>query len=232
MVQSHRDSPLRCLFGHWAFFGIDEFVGRPVEARYITFLRDPVERVISIYFYNQRHPQTTSHREINDNNWTIEEWLEKSRNLRRFNGQVRHLLFGSVPDILTRRALLPDEVAEARRRLSLFWFVGLTESFEKDADYLYGRLGFEQRFSVAAINTGVNKTPVSDAVRAVIASHNQEDIELYEMARQWHEKFENEDAHQYDFYRQRAPQKTVGGETGQSRNNVIGRLARLVRPRR
>lgn len=175
-----------CIFGHWAYYGIHDAIPAQwrssVMPRYISFLREPVSRVISMYRYSIRTGRSSSHQEIRDNDWSLEEWFEQSSNPRRRNGQVRHLLLGSHPDIMSRIDLTEGHLQEAKARLRDFWFVGLTETFAEDAACLYGRLRFSKFSPQASVNVSQGTFEVTNFARDFVASGNALDLELYDYA--------------------------------------------------
>ena len=198
----------KCIFGHGAYFGVHKVVNPAAEPRYITFLRDPVERCISMYYWYKNTAVRDWQREIVEGNWSIEEWLEKSKNPMKSNGQLRHLLLNSYEEAFLRyncqsRHLLLDSheaasiapeltrehLEEGERRLRQFWYVGLTETFDEDAHYLYGKLGFWKYNPQRVVNATPRDKEVSPATRRLIAEYNGLDMELYEFAREFRAEF-------------------------------------------
>jgi hypothetical protein len=181
-------SRTRCLCGHMAYCGVHEAINPPRAARYVTFLRDPVERTISLYYY-LRSTTNYWHRELVEADWSLDEWLEKSQALWMLDGQVRQLLLGTYAEVSTAREIGRPHLEEAKRRLRQFWYVGLAETFADDADYLFGKMRF-YRFSPKPVhNATPEKAEVSSQTRRLIARHNQLDLELYELGRELHGQF-------------------------------------------
>jgi hypothetical protein len=69
------------------------------------------------------------------------------------------------------------------RTLDEFWFVGLTETFDRDCGFLLGRLGATRFAKKNAIRVNSRKEAVSRASYTRIAAGNELDMELYEYAR-------------------------------------------------
>jgi hypothetical protein len=109
---------LRLVLGHYPY-GIHEAVGRP--CRYLTILREPVERVISLYHHHQelhlsgmqrfdprRHVERIRFRR---QPMPLEEWIFEQNRLAVDNGMTRNLAgrrrvrFGKCPDDLLDEAL-------------------------------------------------------------------------------------------------------------------------------
>lgn len=177
----------RVAYGHMAFYGLHEHAQHPVEARYAVFLRDPVERVISLYYYLRDMSRNHWHHELQEAGWDIEGWLERSRALWHLNGQVRQVLIGTDDSVLHERELSRHHLEAAKRRLRDFWFIGLTESFHADAHYLYHQFQFRKFHAEARMNANPAKPRVPAAVRRTIAQHNALGVELYSYARQLRE---------------------------------------------
>jgi len=197
-------SKTRCIFGHMAYIGIHELLDFDVEPLYITFLRDPVERIISFYYHLRNRSPTVWGAEIAENGWSIEEWLDKSRLLAKRDGQLRQLLLGTHDEVLTDLELTRAHLEEGKRRLQQFWFVGLTEAFGRDSFYLYGKLGFSAFNARPVVNPTPGKEEVSSKTRKYIADCNALDMELYQFARKLHSEFINQHMFDYHYCKNRA----------------------------
>jgi hypothetical protein len=191
----------------------------PADTRYVTILRDPVDRVLSHYLSHAqagKPPGSEGARKLR-NVWetalsleaaekkgigdlekaervTIEADAEFSlaEGLRRKiyiydNFMTRFLwggesLFGELP---------PDALERAKENISNFFFVGVRERLDESIILLVRELGVglmpSYRRQVSRKSPPRDET--SDELRALIAEHNQLDIELYRFAR---ERFEKE----------------------------------------
>lgn len=191
-ILKYKTPRTRCAFGHWVYWGIHDKIRPGAQSHYITFLRDPVERCISAYGYVKTRPQNRNYRAITDNRWSLGQWLEMGHELELSNGQLRHLLFEGEGAILLEPNLTRDHLEAAKKRLQNFWFVGLTETFDFDCYYLYGRLNFSRFFVPRVANATPNKYIASLQERAALAHANRLDTELCAFARQLHEKWKRE----------------------------------------
>lgn len=135
------------LSGH---FGYD-FAKLFMDGRYtFTFLRDPIERVLSFYYFcKTRDPNEFETYRICQQ-FSLDEFLKMG--LERpeigffiWNNQVWQLACGFGN--LKNRDLSSFEAAElldlAIQHLDDFSYVGLTETFEEDRDKILGDLGIE-----------------------------------------------------------------------------------------
>ena len=163
---SRRD--LRAVIGHF-WFGLHEHVARP--SRYVTLLRDPVERVVSLYYY-AKHEETMS----------LEEFARKPPFREVDNDQVRRIA-GVNPAVgeCTREML---ELARENLR-RYFDVVGTTERMDETLAQLKVKLGWNRE--VVAFPRNVNAARPSssvltrEAVEAVRA-RNELDYELWSYA--------------------------------------------------
>jgi hypothetical protein len=182
-VARNSTASTRLLIGHYVYPGIHTLVTGSRTPRYFTFLRHPVERVISLYWFLRHGSDSYWHDEIVDAKWSLEEWLEGSRALWARDGQTRHLLVATHEQACMQRELDPDLLSVAKQTLNDFWFVGLTETFERDSGFLLGRLGATKFAKKNAIRVNARKEPAGPDLYARIAAANQLDMELYEHAR-------------------------------------------------
>jgi len=169
---------VRCLAGHDSYFGIHKLFKK--KARYITFLRDPIERTLSLYNFEKmayeiyaKKPslnafeKTFFERLKNHQRPDFETWLEEIYDQKHpfyftMTHYLKHLGFDS---------------------LEPFDFVGLTESYEEDSLLLYHELGV-YRFS-ADKNESIHfltKYQLSPHVLEKLLEKNREDMTLYKLA--------------------------------------------------
>lgn len=128
-----RDS-IKLVAGHQVWFGIHNYFPNH-RPRYITFLRDPVSRVISNYYKILRDPNHQLHQRFMDNRPTLEEFV---------NGQVTQVAINHMTVFLARQKVdnqhnarqctkfNNDLLHTAFKNLSEFWFVGLKERYASD----------------------------------------------------------------------------------------------------
>ncbi|MFT5112817.1 MAG: hypothetical protein ACI8P9_002145 [Parasphingorhabdus sp.] len=167
------------LQGHMTF-GLHEYLAH--GARYITVLRDPVERVLSEYRFlktNQRHPFHSRVVKMSLSDFLTSEFNAQSR-----NGQTR-LLSGSHR---SDQPGIPDdgEVSEGHLEIALqnlqshFVVAGTQEKFEQTLLLCQRKLGWW--FYPFYIPRNITaRSELSEVIedRKLIASQNQLDIKLY-----------------------------------------------------
>jgi hypothetical protein len=158
----------RCIHGH---FRAETYLAMFPEGLGITWVRDPVERILSQYYYWQRRPHrghTVCNLLIRNKLGPVEfAEIEVMRNL-----QCRYFNTKGVQD---------------------FGFVGVTEQFDACLDGFYRFVGVQRKHSEArkmngeARNTNPHKSTnsryeVDPAIRARIAALNSRDYKLYDQA--------------------------------------------------
>lgn len=148
-----------CLHGH---FRADEWLARFPSATCITWVRDPVERVASQYYYWLRKPyyEHTVCAHVIKNRLTLQQFaaLEPMRNL-----QTRYF-----------NSLQP----------SSFAFVGITEQYQRSAAYFCAQFGIAPPLPHAKnanpMKTGNDGYVLDGELRAYIEDLNSDDVALYE----------------------------------------------------
>lgn len=180
-----RRGALRLISGHVAF-GVHELIGR--SADYVTMLRDPVERVISMYEYILRRRDHPLHGQVIG--MDLGEYVQSGVHPDARNGQCRwlsgHALrsgddeHGRPPR--DRPALLEDAWSNVQRS---FVAVGLTERFDESLLLYRQRLGW-RRLAYRRENASLGRSPAaafSAGALQAVREHNLLDIELYGRAR-------------------------------------------------
>jgi hypothetical protein len=170
--------------GHMVF-GWHTVLPRP--ATYFTFLREPVERVISQYHHIKRGPAWTLHELVRTENVSLHEYATSERFLGQDNLQTR-LLAG-------RKLLTEPCTSEMLERAKChlrehFTVVGLTERFDESLILLKRQFGWRlvlyRKRNVRRVSQA--DEVVDQATRQSIAGANAFDLELYEYARQLFEQ--------------------------------------------
>ena len=172
----------RLLKGH-VLFGLHRLVPNPCT--YITLLRDPVERVISQYYYAKNRPGHYLHERLNQPNMTLYEYAAQRVTPESINQQTTML---AGVRFATWQAEPTREILElAKHNLQKhFRVVGLVEHF--DASLLLMQRAFGWRLPWYLRENVTREKPVRAQIdpRAgtLLAELNRLDIELYAFARE------------------------------------------------
>jgi len=160
----------------------------PPGTLYMTFMREPVDRVLSHYYRHihridpSRSGVVKKHARARIKADSLEQALVEM-NMPQLNNLCTRFLC-SQEDVLGR---LPDvAVEEAKENLSRFAFIGIQERFEESLVLLQRMLGlayipYEDRH-VSRPGQRPGADDISAEQRALIVDHNRLDIELYRHA--------------------------------------------------
>lgn len=165
----------RMFKGHMTF-GLHEILPQP--ATYITVLRDPVERVLSAFYFMRSYKLHPFYWKLRRENWTIEQFVERSK---RDNVQSKIVAGADY------NAPCTAEIFEtAKRNLSRhFSVVGLSERFEESLALMKLRFGWELK-SYSSFNvTRVSRPKQRDLPQStldLIKGNNSFDVALYQQA--------------------------------------------------
>ena len=159
----------------------------PPDTFYMTFLREPVDRVVSHYHRHiaRRDPRRAG--QPSKSGRVIAESLEQAL-VDMELPQLSNLQTRFLCDDPGREGPLPaTALAEAKRNLSTFGFVGIQEHFEESMARLQRALALEEIPSDAYESRHVSADrPTVDEIaegdRELIAERNQLDAELYAFA--------------------------------------------------
>lgn len=171
---------IRIVNGHGEF-GLHNFLYGP--SKYITFLRDPIDRVVSDYYFILRAPETPYHRYVTEHKLSLKEAVECKDPLIMLPNSQTILLAG-----VWRRGInqCSDEVLTlAKQNLQKHFVVGLTEKFDESLCLLKGCFHWNNDVYYRKRNVTSNR-PSREALPKetleAIVQHNQCDLALYEFA--------------------------------------------------
>jgi len=181
-VSTSQINQLKLIQGHLKY-GIHNHFHR--RAKYFAIIRDPINRVLSTYYYvlsQKNNPQNLS---TSNNQMTIYDFVQSGVNPFLINGQTK-LISGKTGNI-------DNPIIESEELFSLakeniendFLFLGITEMFDETILILKNMLGWHMPYYSIANRT--KKKPNYDAVNPTIISfikeHNQLDIKLYNITK-------------------------------------------------
>lgn len=172
---------IRLLKGHMPF-GLHTYLPQP--AAYFTMLRDPVDRVISEYYFARRNPAHYLHWLIVEQNLSLVEALEAQVHVMLNDAQTRLLsgVWGEVPF----GEMTAEHLEQAKRNLAHCTIVGLTERFDESLLLLQRAFGWQDiRYRRANVTPErPPKESFEPAALQIIRQAQPLDLELYDYARQ------------------------------------------------
>lgn len=173
-------------------FGLHVHV--PGPSTYVTFVRDPIQRVISHYSWIKRNQDHFLHDDCAS--MSLREFVESKITTEIDNGQTRVLagvanvppilcpLVDSLPDI-PFDGCGPDVLEQAKRHLDQMAVVGLVESFDTSLLLMRRVLGWNTMPSRVSLNVDPRRQAervIDPETLELIRSINILDLELYRYA--------------------------------------------------
>ena len=176
--QTQRDR-LRFFHGHDCY-GAHQWVNKP--SRYITMLRQPVNRVVSLYYFIHHNPNRDI--PVEQRCPTLRSYLD-ARLLALNNGQTRAIA-GEAASDFSFGECTSELLDIAKQNLSQFLAVGTTERFDESLLVLKHVLGLDN-ILYSRTNENVRKPKMDEMDPediAIIKTLNPLDEELYLYANQ------------------------------------------------
>ncbi|MEM6528888.1 MAG: sulfotransferase family 2 domain-containing protein [Chloroflexota bacterium] len=161
-------------------FGIHEYMPQPMT--YITLLRNPAERLLSIYYYTMDRRRAEK---LPNPDSTFEEFLEQEPFQAEM--QLRLLLGGPTMDDTLHKPLPGDTLAQAQQRIEAhFTVAGVMDYYDESLVMMKHRLGWSRAYYAKRnINT---KRPtgrdVPETTRKLAEKLTETETELYEWIKQ------------------------------------------------
>jgi hypothetical protein len=199
-LPERRRAGLQVVKGHMSF-GLHEFLPQP--STYITFLRDPVERCVSAYYYSKSNRANPFYQRINRDHLGLPDFLD----IARWNQNLQCKTIAGIdrsayrPVELLRRSLRagaplsdpeldrwsnPSILEKAKENLMRsFSFVGVTERFPEGLVLLKHLFGWSfSSYSSYRKSRGRPKTEALDpAIVAAVERRNEFDRALYDFGK-------------------------------------------------
>ena len=176
----------RMFKGHM-LFGLHEIL--PQSATYITVLRDPIDRVISAFYFMRSYVLHPLYWKFKRENWTLEDFVRRSP---RENVQSKILAGAEYNSPCTEEIL-----EQAKQNLfEHFSVVGLSERFEESLALMKLRFGWKlERYSSFNVTQArPKKGDLPQATLDLIVEKNSFDLALYECAVKLFEDAVNQNA--------------------------------------
>lgn len=164
------------VFGHM-HFGIHRFLSK--KCRYFTFLRYPVDRVLSDFYYMKNQTEHYLHHHIKHYSlWSFITTEDDETRIIKDNFQVRCL--SGCRGNCTR-----EDLEVAKTNIKNFVIVGFTEQFTEGVSKCRAKFNWP-KCKEPRLNVGQRPASgeVEECVLKEIEHQNQLDIELYQYAQQ------------------------------------------------
>ena len=181
-VSTSQINQLKLIQGHLKY-GIHNHFHR--RAKYFAIIRDPINRVLSTYYYvlsQKNNPQNLS---TSNNQMTIYDYVQSGVNPFLINGQTQ-LISGKTGNIDNPIIKSEELFSLAKENIENdFLFLGITEMFDETILILKNMLGWHMPYYSIANRTKnkPNYDAVDPTVISFIKEHNQLDIKLYNITK-------------------------------------------------
>lgn len=179
-------SEIRVLKGHMKF-GLHEYLPQP--SSYMTILRDPIDRVISHYYYVLRKPNHYLHNQVTSKNMSLKDYVCSGMTKELDNSQTR--LLSSITANIPYGECSSEVLESARKNLQEhFAVVGVADNFDETLILLKQAFNWKTPFYIKA-NVTKNrplKADISKETLNAIEKYSELDIELFGYAKERLEK--------------------------------------------
>lgn len=173
---------IKLIVGHIPF-GVHQALSNP--SAYITMLRQPVDRVVSLYYYILRDPNHYLHEQIISSQISLEDFVISRMTPELDNGQTR-LLSGVGYDIPFGRCTEELRESTITNLQNNFVFIGIQEKFNESILLLQKKVGIKVWPFYLSQNVSKSRLPttaLADKVIEKVNKNNHLDQEIYEYAR-------------------------------------------------
>ena len=180
-MPDHERAAIDLLKGHMPF-GLHEYVSSP--ATYVTFLRDPVERVISYYYYVCRSPEHYLYDKVTGNNLSLAQFVEAKLTTEVIDFQVK--MIAGKESALRSWQHDPSLLELAWNNIERYFsVVGFTEYFDQSLLLIKQKLGWRnspcyQKRNVTKGRAGIDT--IDRNIIGLIREYNSLDCQLYDWA--------------------------------------------------
>lgn len=171
---------IKCLSGHIRY-GYHRFL--PGSCDYITFLRHPVKRVVSLYYYILRNKHHYFHERMVSEKLSLEGFVNLPT-------EVYVEISNQQTDLLSSYPEPGNPFDTAKDNISKFLFTGITERFDESLVLLSRKAGWRNIYynsSNISKNYEIGQV-LTDKVKERILERNDLDMRLYTFASELFER--------------------------------------------
>lgn len=177
---------IKVVYGHLVPWGVEKYLGKK-KAYYFTFLRNPIERTVSLFNgiktkYTldlkkgiKKHHMHEKNLLINGKVPSFARWLKY-----KFRGKSgNYLMARYLKELGYTKSLSPRGLVEA---LNKFNFIGITRNFYEDSLYIYKKMGIKKYYP--SLNISAKYIKLDEALEYIndIVKKNEKDLALYAAA--------------------------------------------------
>jgi len=185
-IMQEKKEEIAIVSGHFPFGLHNKYYS---DAKYITILRDPVERVISLYYFIKRTPTNQFHEKINSENISLKDFVLNDEMLKEvYNLQTKFI--AGLNGYVSEEMITMETYNKAVQNIENHFIVtGLTERFDETILMMKNELNWSYPVYIKQnVAKKKEKPEVSDEIRKLIIERNEYDIKLYDYVKENFEK--------------------------------------------
>lgn len=182
-LSDRKKAQIKFVYGHGACYGVHKHFDKP--ARYITFLREPNKRALSLYNFIVSNYKRDSLKGITRDNYekqllvdgkipSFQKWVEVKYGVKGMGVDTATQLFEDLGYL--------SKGDSVKSFLDIFYFIGITKGLTTDLEFLYQELGFNKFFVRQNITKKTKKAIGNKKTRQVLEEKNKKDYKLYKKA--------------------------------------------------
>ncbi|MGF1514973.1 MAG: sulfotransferase family 2 domain-containing protein [Elainellaceae cyanobacterium] len=165
---------LRLLRAGHAPFGAHKYLSQ--NSTYVTMLRNPISRVLSLYYFIFFPPNKEPEREL----MPLKQWVETAVVVE--NHQTQKMAGLKNDQHSSSREMLEKAKQNFHEHFSV---VGITERFDESVMLMHHHLGLNHiLYQSKNVNKNRPKKTIDPEIISIVKARNQLDLELYEYANQ------------------------------------------------
>lgn len=197
-LSKEKKAKTKIIYGHFIPYGIHRYFNRP--ARYFTFFRDPISRIVSLYNFKRGNFENIKDlgklRIFYKNTFLLEnkiptftQWLDKKYKDNKSQDILNYVSF------LKRLGYLKS-FENLDNLFKKFYFVGITSNYDSDALFLYKKLGIKKFYKNRNVSMKYFTLSSNSPLRNKILNICQNDQNIYLKAKDINKSFQESKEYQ------------------------------------